>query len=244
MQAVHMRDPCSFRRPATEVEAQHLIRPLSRGSSDPQAAQQTRHKGGIYLEAHPVDPLAQHMPAAQHPFHPADKQFHGPPIAIRYGAQLRIQVQAIGDQDHDVGRAILSRLARRDLPQTERRRQHAGMVRRPQAAKDRSAHDTRGYGGGRQGALLLHLIGGVVPHPAEESARQVMPLLKQAIVNIAPIKHIEAARLSQTPPRGPLRPMPGRARHIDRPLPQDGKRDMHLGDPMLVILPQGQAIRG
>ncbi len=100
------------------------------------------------------------------------------------------------------------------------------------------------YGGGRQGALILHLVGGVVLHQAEESARQVMQLLKQAIVNIAPINHIEAARLSQTPPRGPLRPMPGRARHIDRPLPQDGKRDMHLGDPMLVILPQGQAIRG
>ena len=39
MQAVNMRDQCSFRGPATEVETQHLIRPLGRGSSNPQADQ-------------------------------------------------------------------------------------------------------------------------------------------------------------------------------------------------------------
>ena len=66
MQAVHMNDQCSFRDPSTEVEAQHLIRPLGRCSSDPQADQQARNKGCIHLDAHPVDALAQDMPAAQH----------------------------------------------------------------------------------------------------------------------------------------------------------------------------------
>src|SRR5438128_10493851 len=80
MQAVNMSDQFSFRGPATEVEAQHLIRPLGRGSFDPQADQQARNKGRIHLEAYPVDPLAQQMPAAQHTFNPAEKQFHGPPI--------------------------------------------------------------------------------------------------------------------------------------------------------------------
>ena len=46
MQAVNMSNQFSFRGPSTEVEAQHLIRPLGRGSSDPQADQQTRN--GFY----------------------------------------------------------------------------------------------------------------------------------------------------------------------------------------------------
>ena len=64
MQAVNMSDHFSFRGPSTEVETQHLIRPLGRCSSDPQTDQQTRNKGRIHLDAHPVDPLAQQMPAA------------------------------------------------------------------------------------------------------------------------------------------------------------------------------------
>ena len=76
MQAVNMSNQFSFRGPSTEVEAQHLIRPLGWCSSDPQADQQARNKGRIHLKAHPVDPLAQQMPAAQHTFDPAEKQLH------------------------------------------------------------------------------------------------------------------------------------------------------------------------
>ena len=113
------------------------------------------------------------------------------------------------------------------------------MVCRAQAAQHRIADDTRVHGGGRQGALLLHLVGGVVLHPTEKAARQVVECLKQAIVDIAPIDDVEAARLHQAPPLGPLRPVAGRDRDIDGPLAQDGKRHMHLRGPMLVVLPQG-----
>ena len=74
MQAINMGDQFSFRGPSTEVEAEHLIRPLGGCPSDPQADQQTRNKGRIHLQAHPVDPLAQQMPTAQHTFDPAEKQ--------------------------------------------------------------------------------------------------------------------------------------------------------------------------
>src|SRR6266705_142746 len=74
MQAVNMSDQFIFRGPSTEVETQHLICPLGRCLSDPQADQQARNKGGIHLEAYPVDPLTQQMPAAQHTFDPAEKQ--------------------------------------------------------------------------------------------------------------------------------------------------------------------------
>src|SRR5215813_142729 len=90
MQAVNMSDQFSFRGPATEVEAQHLIRALGRCSSDPQADQQARNKGCIHLDADPVEPLAQQMPAAQDTFDPAEKQLHRPPIAIRHGHQLGV----------------------------------------------------------------------------------------------------------------------------------------------------------
>src|SRR6266567_7081753 len=66
-----------------------------------------------------------------------------------------------------------------------------------------------------------------------------MQFLKQAIVDIAPINDVEAARLHQAPPFGPLRSVPSRDRDIDGPLAQDRKGHMHLGCPMLVVLPQG-----
>jgi len=74
MQAVNMGDQFSFRGPSTEIEAEHLIRPLGWGPFHPQADHQTRNEGGIDLEAHPVDPLAQQMPTAQHTFDPTEKQ--------------------------------------------------------------------------------------------------------------------------------------------------------------------------
>ena len=82
MQAVNMRDQCSFRGPSAAGEAEHLVCPLGRCPSDPQAEQQTRNTGRLDLEAYPIDALAQHMPAAQDTFDPAAKQLHGPPIAI------------------------------------------------------------------------------------------------------------------------------------------------------------------
>src|SRR4029450_7445940 len=94
------------------------------------------------------------------------------------------------------------------------------------------------YGGGRQGAILLDLVGGVVFHSAQKAAWQVMQLLKQAIVNIAPINHKEAARLHRAAPLGPLRPVASRDRDIDGPLAQDGKRDMHLSGTITVDRPQ------
>src|SRR2546429_2569902 len=70
MQAVNMGDQFRFRGPATEVETQHLIGALGGRPSDPQADQQTRNKGRIHLDAHPVEPLAQQMSAAQDTFDP------------------------------------------------------------------------------------------------------------------------------------------------------------------------------
>ena len=128
MQAVNMRDQFSFRGPSTEVETQHLICPLSRGLSNPQADQQTRNQGGIHLDAYPVDPLTQQMSPAQHTFAPTEKQFYRPPITICHGQQLGIQVQPIRNQHQHVGRAILPRLAGGYLHYTKRLRQQAGMV--------------------------------------------------------------------------------------------------------------------
>src|SRR6266704_6644243 len=54
MQAVNVGDHFSFRGPATEIEAEHLIRALGRCPSDPQADQQTGNKGGIDLDTHPM----------------------------------------------------------------------------------------------------------------------------------------------------------------------------------------------
>src|SRR2546427_11137431 len=73
MQAVNMGDHLLFTRPPTEVETQHLIGALGGRPSHPQADQQTRNKGRIHLDAHPVEPLAQQMSAAQDTFDPTEK---------------------------------------------------------------------------------------------------------------------------------------------------------------------------
>src|SRR5262245_44217438 len=85
MQAVNMLDQLRFRGRSAELGTQHLIRLLGGCLSDPQADQQAGNAGGIHLDAHPVEPLAQQMAAAQHTFDPTEKQLRRPPIAIRQG---------------------------------------------------------------------------------------------------------------------------------------------------------------
>ena len=60
-----------------------------------------------------------------------------------------------------------------------------------------------------------------------------------SIVRIAPIDHVKAARLHQAPQLRPLRRVARRDGHVDRPVPQDRKGDVHLRGAMLVVLPQG-----
>jgi len=74
MQPINMGNQFGFRSPATEVEAEHLVRPLGRGSVHPQTDQQTRDTGCLDLETDSMHALAQHMPAAQDTFDPAAKQ--------------------------------------------------------------------------------------------------------------------------------------------------------------------------
>ena len=66
-----------------------------------------------------------------------------------------------------------------------------------------------------------------------------MQLLKQVIVDIAPIKDVEPARLYQTPQLGTLRGVARCDRDVDRPMAQDRKGDVHFCSPMLVVLPHG-----
>ena len=85
----------------------------------------------------------------------------------------------------------------------------------------------------------MDLVGYIGLHAAQEAARQVMQLLKQVIVDRAPIKDVEPARLHQTPSLCTLRGVARRDGHIDWPMVQDRKGDVHFGSPMLVVLPHG-----
>ena len=147
-----MGDHLLFTRPSTAVETEHLIGALGGRLSHPQAHQQTGNKGRLPLDAPPIDPLAQHMPAAQDTFDPAEKQCYRPPIPRRPGHQLCVQVQPLGDQAHHIGRAILPRLAGHDLHPTERRWQQARLVRRAPATEDRIVDHPRLPSGRRQRA--------------------------------------------------------------------------------------------
>ena len=73
MQAVNMGHQLLFTRPPTEVETQHLVGALGGCPPDPQADQQTGDDRHIDLDRHPIRPLAEQVPAAQHTFHPAKK---------------------------------------------------------------------------------------------------------------------------------------------------------------------------
>src|SRR4029453_14152021 len=95
MQAVNMGDQFSFSRPSSQIEAQHFVRTFGGSALDPQTDQQTRDEGRIHLDADAVHPLTQQMPTTQDTFDPTEKQLYRPPIAIRQGDQLRVQVQPI-----------------------------------------------------------------------------------------------------------------------------------------------------
>ena len=167
------------------------------------------------------------------------QQLHGPAIPIREGDQLRVEVQPIRHENHDVWGPVGPCFARRYLHQAEGLRQQAGMMGRTQTAQEHITNDTGVDSSRGESPLLLDFVGGVVFHATEELARQVMQILQQAIVDVPAIDHIEAARLDQAPPRGPLRAVASRHRHSDRPVPQDRKGHMHLGGALLVVLPQG-----
>src|SRR2546427_3306482 len=106
------------------------------------------------------------------------KQLHSPPIPIRQGDEVGVEVQPIGHQHHHLGRPMGVRLARRDLHEPERLRQQPEMVRGAQPLEHRIPLDPGGLRGRRDGALLLDLIGWIGLHPGNEAARQVMQLLK------------------------------------------------------------------
>src|SRR6266581_5570103 len=74
MQPVDMGDQLHFTGPPAEVETEHLVRTFGRRPSDPQADQQAGDQGHIHLYPHTVGRLTQQVSAAQHTFHPPEKQ--------------------------------------------------------------------------------------------------------------------------------------------------------------------------
>jgi len=173
-----MGDDFRFRGPATEVETEHLIRPLGRCVSNPEADQQAGNQGRIPLEAYPVASLTQQMPAAQDTFDPAEKSCYRPAVAIRQRDQLRVEVSPVRDQAHNVWGPVLPCCARRHLDEAERLRQQARMMGCPQAAQEHITHHTGLHGGRREDALLLDLVSDVVLHATEDVAWQVVQLLQ------------------------------------------------------------------
>src|SRR4029453_9125505 len=115
------------------------------------------------------------------------------------------------------------RLARRDLHEAERLRQQPAMGRRAQPPEHHIPLDPGGPRSCRDGALLLDLVGHISLHTTQEAARQVMQLLKQVIVDIAPIKDVKAARLYQPPKLSTFLAVPRSERHVHWPMAQDRK---------------------
>src|SRR6266849_463232 len=112
MQRFEMGDQLRFTGPPAEGETEHLIRAFGRHALDPQADQQAGNEGDIHWHPHAVGRLTQQVSAAQHPFHPAEKQLHGPPIPIGQRDEVGIEVQPIRHQHHHLGRPLGVRLAR------------------------------------------------------------------------------------------------------------------------------------
>jgi len=167
------------------------------------------------------------------------KQLHGPPIPIGQRDEVGIEVQPIRHQHHHLGRPLGVRLARGHTHDPEWLRQQPEVVRRAQPPEHRILLDPSGLRRRGDGALLLGLIDRIGLHTTNKTARQVMQLLKQVIIGIAPIKDVEPARLHQAPQLRPLRGVACRDGHVHRPMLEDGTGDMHLRGPMLIVLPHG-----
>ena len=141
-------------------------------------------------------------------------------------------------QHHYLGCPLGVRLARRDLHEAERLRQQPTMVRRAQPAEHHIPLDPGSPRRCRDGVLLLDFIGHLGLNTAQEAAWQVMQLLQHVIIDRAPIKDVEPTRRHQPPSLGTLRGVARCDRHVDQPMAQDRKGDVHCCRPMLVVVPR------
>src|SRR5215471_3270666 len=118
------------------------------------------------------------------------------------------------------------------------------MMGRTQTAQEHITNDTGVDSSRGESPLLLDFVGGVVFHATEEMARQVMQILKQAIVDVPAIDYVEAARLDQAPPLGPLRAVASRPVTSTGPCCRTAKATCILAARCWSSCHRAQAIRG
>ena len=133
------------------------------------------------------------MTTAQDAFQPTEEEFHGPPITIREGNEVRVQVQPIGHQDHFERRPIGVGFVRGHPHHPQRLRRTGAMMGGAQAPQPDVFGHPRLTGGARQPLRLRDLIGRIFLDPRDEAARERMQVSKQVIIHIPAIEDVKPA---------------------------------------------------
>src|SRR5262249_45493263 len=140
-QTCNMGKHLSHSSPAAEIEAEQLVGAFRRGAPHPPTDEQTGNQGHRDLQVHPIFTVTEQMATPQETFNPAEEQVHGPPITIREGKEVRVQVQPMSHPDHCDRRPSRVGFVRGHPHPPQRRRGAGARLSRSHAAP----HDVRSH---------------------------------------------------------------------------------------------------
>ena len=91
-----MRQQLFFIRHASEIPAEHLIRPQRRLTARPKRYQHTRDNGRIGLQFDAIAVVTEQMPAAKNVLEKAKEYLDGPAILEDQPNNIRVRIEQIG----------------------------------------------------------------------------------------------------------------------------------------------------
>src|SRR5262249_22365917 len=160
----------------------------------PQHDQQTGDQCQIDLDGHAISAGGQQMLAAQNTLEPAKEKFHSPAILVAQGDPSRVQVQAVGPQQENLGLTLAIGFAVGHLDDAQRlledRAASVAAKMDDPVADDASLTCLLG-----QWAFLDELEDGVVAETADEAGLGVDDILKQLVLGVTTINDVQPPRL-------------------------------------------------
>jgi prepilin-type N-terminal cleavage/methylation domain-containing protein len=225
-------------RQASEVELNHLQRPLRWLLPCPEADQQARDDSQVNLDLNPIFVVGEQMTAAQDAFEPAKKEFHGPSVLVAQRHQLRRQVQKIRDQDQDIRLAIGVEFVGQDFDDPHRLLDDVLVVIAAQAFHDDIADDARRFGFLGEGSFLEHFVGNIVLYACDDRGTSIHDVLEELVFFVAAVDHVDATRQEHRSQLLAFGAAAMRDRDVRRNPLEHVEVDMHLGGAMVIVDPQ------
>jgi len=236
-QTCNMGKHLSHSSPAAEIEAEQLVGAFRRGAPHPPTDEQTGNQGHRDLQVHPIFTVTEQMATPQETFNPAEEQVHGPPITIREGKEVRVQVQPMSHPDHCDRRPSRVGFVRGHPHPPQRRRGAGARLSRSHAAPHDVRSHPRGLSSGRPTGPVRDFIGGIFLDAGNKATGPRMQVGKQVLSDVASIEDRKPTRVHQLPGLGALRAVARRDRPASGHVAHGRKGHRHFCCSLPLLLP-------